>query len=433
MAKLLELTQEVMQDERRVTCFLPLRKYDRIITLDQVRKTKPREAEKEQMLQSFLHSGQHVAGIVAVLTKHEAVRYLEQIGALWNKAYSIDDYRPAKWEGKVRYFMLIAGHMRLDTCKRIIDTLDAGELAGPGKFRESYYAELRFGLVAEEAIEIQIAENVRHAIDPIDEMFAAQMVWKWKHSLGVAFTQADLARMFSRSESWVESSMLMAELPESTQRLAIQPGDDEPDRAVVPRGILLAQARFARFRARRGEPMTELEVNQEVARAVARRLSPAAYDKEVTERMHHEEGDAGQTTMDLVGGFANGPVARGPIRQIVGEDLALGAASLEQNLKILLRMLEEGLLGELDNPDSYPIAPEIDPAFLERYSMGSPIRNMGKLADVWTRLAPIMMLYARAEGGRGRQKIEDALKEAGFDKAFLEELLAKERAVLASS
>jgi hypothetical protein len=81
-------------------------------------------------------------------------------------------------------FFLIAGHMRLETARAIARMSPKQLPQKPDEYRGSYYAELRFGLTAEQAIRIQINENVRISLHPVDEMFAAQMVWKWKKVSG---------------------------------------------------------------------------------------------------------------------------------------------------------------------------------------------------------------------------------------------------------
>jgi hypothetical protein len=430
MSQLLEMTTLVKHDTKRVICYLPLGGDDRIHELDQVRKTRPRTDEREVMLQSFLHNGQFTPGTIAALTKGQAVKYLKQIGTLWGKLYDIADYQPVLWKGDTRYFFLIAGHMRLETARTIARMSPKQLPQKPDEYRGSYYAELRFGLTAEQAIRIQINENVRISLHPVDEMFAAQMVWKWKKVSGKKFTLADLARMFGRSSSWAEASMLLAELPESTQRMAIDPGERDTHKAAVPRGYLYAVARLARFRAVNKVAMTEIEINREVLRVTSdNKITPAIYDQHVTQIISHESGDVGQTTMELLGG-ADGRVSYGnPVRQIVGQGLAKDAIALEQKLGVLLRMFEKGMLGQTEDEDSQPIAAEIDPEFLAKYAVGSPINNMGKLADIWVRLAPLMLSIAQAEGGRGRARIERALDEAGISRAVLEMLVTKEQVV----
>ena len=431
MTALLEMTTVVKHDTRRVMCHLPVGDDDHIHELDQVRKTRPRTEEREVMLQSFLHNGQFTPGTIAALTKGQAVKYLKQIGALWGKTYNIADYQPVLWEGDTRYLFLIVGHMRLQTARTIARMSPEQLPQKPDEYMGYYYAELRFGLTAEQAIRIQINENVRISLHPVDEMFAAQMVWKWKKSLRRKFTLADLARMFGRSSSWAEASMLLAELPESTQRMAIDPGERDTHKAAVPRGYLYSVARLARFRAENRNPMTEVQINREVLRVSSdSKITPAMYDQHVTQRISHESGDSGQVTMELLGGMASRTSYDSPVRQIIGQGLAQDAIAITQKLGVVLRMFQAGMLGQTADPDSQPIAAEIDPQFLAKYAVGSPINNMGKLADVWIRLAPLMLKIAQAEGGGGRARIERALDEAGISRAVLTELMTKEQAAV---
>lgn len=389
MPKLLDLQSVAKTDPSRVPRYLPLdAKNNCLIVLDQVRKTRPSSAELERMRQSFLHEGQISAGVVVVLPKSEAIEYLKQIGLLWNKTYNISDYRRARWEGKTYYLFVAAGHMRLETAQSLCADHDEGSLSDSGKFRLGYYTELRFGLTAAQAVQIQITENVNHPVDPIDEKFAAQMVYQWKLSQDERFTKKDLAKMFHRTTSWVETAILLAELPEAIQRLGIEPGEDDSVRAVVPQYILEGVARLARFRTEIGSPMTEVEMSEEVFGCVAKGLNSTQHSQQVSDQIRHLRGDGGQATMDLQGGFDR---FRDPkiVRQIAGQGITATMAGLKQALRLLKQMLENGLLDR----DVNPLQAEVDPRMLEKYSFGSPSHNLGELGEMFSEILPLLALY----------------------------------------
>lgn len=389
-------------DERRVYRSLSLTA-DPVNVLVQVRKTVPSAEEQGRMADSFLEQGQLVPGIVAVLNRTQAAKYIMRINFLWKTAYALRDLKQVSIEGKAHFFVLVAGHMRYATGLKLVELHRSGALSSLRKFDGRYYAELRYGLSADEAVKIQINENIRNHLHTADEAYAAWLVWEWQRSLNPRFTKTQLANMFARSTSWVDDALLFAELPDSVQALALPSDDKKP---MVLRPVLIEIAYLRRQMAKAGQVMSDEGLLYEISVAVAERLKPEEIRARTQERLRHLTGDAGaQVTMDLVEGFDLPDVSTGRLIRRVAAPQLMRATLSGITLMTQLRLLREsGVFG-----DESPYDPETSASHRAQYSTGSPIRLAGRLAELFSQEAPHWERLAAANGGCGRPLIANNL------------------------
>lgn len=402
MSKMFAMEDIAVIDERRVYRSLSLTA-DPVNVLVQVRRTIPSVEEQGRMVDSFLEQGQLVPGIVAVLTRAQAVKYLMRINFLWKTTYVLRDLKQVSIEGKGHYFILVAGHMRYATGLKLIDMHRTGALSSLRKFDGRYYAELRFGLSADEAVKIQINENIRNHLHTADEAYAAWLVWEWQRSLNPKFTKTQLANMFARSTSWVDDALLFAELPDSVQDLALPSGDKKP---MVLRPVLIEIAYLKRQMEKVGRVMSDEDLMYEIAVVVAEGLKPEQIRVRTQERLKHLTGNAGeQVTMDLLEGFEQANVStRRLIRRVAAPQVTRAALAGLTWLRQLRILRESGVFG-----DESPYDPETSASRRNEYSTGSPIRLTGRLAELFQQEASHWVMLAARDGGRGRPMIVNNL------------------------
>lgn len=411
---MLEVGKIARTDERRVNRLLPLVTDTKdliqfVNKLVQVRKTTPSPEENERMDDSFYFEGQLVPGIVAVLTPRQAGKYVSRINELWGSNHKLRKMTKVTWFEEEFYFVLVAGHMRYDTALRLIDRWIKGEIDSLGRFDGQYYAELRFGLTAEEAIRIQIHENIRNQLHSADEIFAAWLFWEWKKLDGSGFTKKQLAEMFGRGTGWVTEALLFMDLPEAIQELAfpMKPGE----KPQVIKSLLVEIARFiARYEEITETTLSEAAKWREVDSAVAENLTPEHFRAQAQQRIDHlTNGDGAQSALDFLEEFTD-PLSSRPMRKVAGRSLLLSALNARSYLQSLRQIRERGGFGE-----GSPFDPA-EPGEEAEYSIGSPVRLVGSLAaELAAEAAYFEALAAKWGKGRGRPLIADS--RPGLDRS----------------
>lgn len=368
-------------------------KPEALTVLTQVRE----HAEVGDLPQSILAHGQLTPGIAVMLSRREALKYLEELNDIFGSRHTSKDLVSVKLDGEVCYMILIAGHRRLRTCREINAKVEAGELRYSKKYRGLYRADLRSGLSIKEAIALQFNENRHEQVPPHEEAHAAWGYWSWLRRHNESITIAKFARMIGRSPDWVRKALRFCELPASVQDYV----DGKNNRPKLPYGILVELARLADvYEKVMGEKLSEEAHHQWLRRAFLGRLNTTTFGKMVTNYLEDKRLEVrGQLSLF---GSSEDVVDTRPVRRVVAPHLVRDVLKIIEYFRILIRLESTGQLGHKD--ESF-LDPERSPAVRELYSEGSPLRLMARCGGLMGDLSPRLVEIARREGGRYRQAI----------------------------
>lgn len=360
--------------------------------LTQVRRT----LEIGDLFSSVLEHGQQTPGVAAVLGPREARRYVEELNQIYGTHHTMKDLTPVMLDGKKCYFILVAGHRRLETCMQINQQVAKGEIPSTPAYEGKYRVELRFGLTTKQAIALQFSENRHVQVPPHEEAQSAWGYWKWLSKQEPGLTIAQFGRMISRSSEWVRSALRFCELPTFVQDYV----DGSRGRPRLPYGVLVGVARLADgYRDITGETLTEEAYHRWLHRAFIGRLDATRFGKMVSDYLKEKRSEKnGQ--FSLFGG-SDAVVDTRPIRRIVAQEMIRDLWRWLEYMKVVQRLQQSGQLG----PASF-LGPESEARVLQSYSPGSPIRLLSRAAEMQVELLPHLVELASREGGRGRRKLQ---------------------------
>ena len=345
---------------------------------------------------SILTKGQINPGIIAALPPCEAARYVADINGIWQSEHLLDDFTPLLIDGEVYYCFLVAGHRRLHACRSLVRKFATGDEVATNAFDGRYRGEMRFGLTAERAIELQFQENIFKPPPPAEEAHAAWCFWRWRKVREPDLSLAQFARDIGKSDGWVRGALRFAELPETIQAFA-HGRSFHGGQVVLPYGMLVEVARLQEgYRTLNGrEPLTDLELERWLYRyGIAMRMSVADFGAMVSQHLQMKRLEsAGQISLF---GDVGPPPDRRTMRKIVEPRLLRMILSFEAYLKSITAV---------DSMNGFAADHPFEPGE-EAYSAGSPAR---RLAGVMARLIELEPMIDRIvqRHGRGRKRIRD--------------------------
>lgn len=357
--------------------------------LAQVRRT----LEVGDLLPSVLEHGQQTPGVAVVLTPHEAHDYVVELNEIYGTKHTVKDLVPVKLDQKKRYFVLIAGHRRLETCIHINDLVKKGGYTFTSKYRGKYRVELRFGLSTRDAIALQFNENRHVQVPSHEEAHAAWGFWMWLRRHDEQMSVAKFARIIGRSSEWVRNALRFCELPASVQEY-VEGNGSKPR---LPYRILVEVARLADgYEQLLGQPLGEDAMHRWIRRAVLGRLDAIAFGRMVSEYLNEKRLEQqGQLTL-----FGNSDALRTdtrPLRRVVAPHMIRDIWKWFEYMKTVNRLHIAGQLGPLSF-----LGPEPDLHVREMYSPGSPLRLLANAGGLFSDLMPHLIELAIQEGGRHR-------------------------------
>lgn len=362
--------------------------------LTQVRRTMDIQ---DDLVPSILEHGQQTPGVAAALTKKEAVAYLDQINAIYRKRHTLRDIKRVLLDRRAYYLVLVAGHRRHQTCLWINHAVEKGDsVTYSQKYQGLYRAELRFGLVAKEAIALQFNENRHAQVPPHEEARAAWDFWRWLRIEDSSLTVAHFARMIGRNSGWVRNALRFCALPDSVQRYV----DGQDGLPTIPYGVLIEVARLAdSYKSLTGEDLSEEAHHLWVRKAVLGRLDATKFGRAVSEYLSSKK-DEQRGQFSLFGSIADEEDKR-PVRRVVAPDLVRLLWTYIEYWKSLEAIRKSGGFGT----ESY-IGPEHDSVARQSYSPGSPIHLLASHITIMEGLVPHLAELAKNEGGRHRRKLK---------------------------
>ena len=172
---------------------------------------------KEDLLPSILATKQLVPGVAVALTPDQAGLYISQWNEIFGSTHTIDDLRGVVLDGDLYYLPLIAGHRRRATCIAVNEMVRQGKVPDLVGHDGRYRVEIRFGLSAEQAIDLQFNEN-RHSVPPPQR--EARKAWGYYRFLqrrNPELTHGEFARRIGRTTDWMLNAMRFCSLPVSIQ------------------------------------------------------------------------------------------------------------------------------------------------------------------------------------------------------------------------
>ena len=214
---------------------VPTRYYDldlsALHTLTQVRRTWEGEGV-EELARSLRRVGQLHPLLVAALSPPEADTYVIEFYSLWGEeAPSRSAYAPVMLEGAPWVLFVIAGHRRLAALRL---------LAAEGECGIKARAHVFFGISAEDALSLQLQENLHEALPPHEVAEALARYFLWKRKRQPTLSVAAFARIVGFSERRVRHALWFADLPEELRALAAG-----SEGVALPWGVAVEIARFA--------------------------------------------------------------------------------------------------------------------------------------------------------------------------------------------
>lgn len=396
MAKPIVLTTESIREDNRTHTMAALLPTGAVNVFS--RQMRETYSGIEELAESFVDRGQLKPGISAALTPRQAGRFIKALNELWGTCFRIEDATPSVLDGKRYYVMLIAGHRRYLACK-IAVVKDPKKITG-------YRTELRFGMNPEEALSVQFAENLHEKVPPHEEARSIALSWRWLKKRHPNYTMVKFARTLNRTSSWVSNALRFVALPEFIQECA----DDKR----LAYGVLVQLARLIDTMNGLEKPLADAEMRHWVKLCIVHRYDEADVRALVSKHLFdtiHE-----QTSL-----FGDGTYDERPLRRIVAEHLIRIILDNVGYLESLSMHRQKG--GFLD--ESY-LDPETDPAHLERYSLGSPL----KLLERWTRYLegelPHFEDLAAKHGGRHRKAIQHGRRVATRARQLVTKVAAAE-------
>ena len=179
-----------------------------LISVLQQSRTFMSEEALLELSSSIKSEGQHDAGDVYGFTKEEALNYIRELNDLWDTNHSLSDFSTHFVEEKQDnfYFFLVAGHRRLQACKRI-------------KF--SYLCKLAFGKTFEQGIKRQLSENmIREQLSQFDAVTSAVSFWVKTKRKNPKLTLTQFSEEYlGKSISWLSSAIRFSRLPLAIQEM----------------------------------------------------------------------------------------------------------------------------------------------------------------------------------------------------------------------
>lgn len=173
-----------------------------LISVLQQSRTFMSEESLLELSSSIKSEGQHDAGDVYCFTKEEADSYIRELNDLWDIDHSLSDFTTHFVEEKQNnfYFFLVAGHRRLQACKRI---------------NFFYLCKLVFGKTFEQAIKRQLSENmIREQLSQFDAVTSAVAFWVKTKKRNPKLTLKQFSEEYlGKSVSWLSSAIRFSRLP----------------------------------------------------------------------------------------------------------------------------------------------------------------------------------------------------------------------------
>lgn len=362
--------------------------------LTQVRRTVD-DTEVIALAESFLESGQLHPGMVAALPLSEAQQYVDDINSIWGTTHELNDLCPVGIEGESYFLILVAGHMRWFACERLNQRNEQS-----AHYDGRYFAEIRFGLSAEKAIDLQFQENIHVNPPPAEEAQGAARYYRWRKQKNQKLTLAAFARVIGKTEQWVRNALRFASLPDRIQSFAhgVEYGGGV---VKIHYGMLVELARLVdRWKALRGEPMPESEIEYWLfVRGIASRKTVTEFRASIDAFLRHEaaERESGQIALFDVAQLPNGTRS---MRQVALPHLLKAVVGNTDYLRRVLALYRQGAF----DPEDHPLVPEEKNTSRE-LAAGSPLRQMLVMANLLIAAGQDMKSLA-LRNGSGKRQVE---------------------------
>lgn len=338
-------------------------------------------------------------GIAAALTRAEARRYIADLNALWGTEHRLADMRATKLDGKEYFIVLVAGHRRYKACEEIAKTDPSWR----------YLVELRFGMLAEDALSDQFTENMHEKVPPHEEAQSIHLGWLWMKKRHPELTLVAFARSLNRSPEWVRGALRFVALPEIMQRFAYD--------GKLAYGVLLELARLAEGMRELEKPLPERELVRWAERAMIEGQKAEDVRKLVSASL--QVTASGQLSL-----FGDMEDTR-PVRQVAAKHLIRICWENLTYLQAIARHYKDGGF----NGESY-FEPELDAATLANYSPMSPVRLLLAKVDYLLSEADHFEALARKVSARDADTLRAALPQLRKIHGDLQTLATREGALL---
>ncbi len=285
MVQKLSFETEKIRAQERSQAFQALLPLAAINRLPQMRETFD---TLEELKTSIAQKGQIAPGVAAVLTPHQAKDYIDAINAIRHAHRSIDEMTRIHLDGKPRYVILIAGERRFRGC---VELEEEHPGKGPiGAYKRKYWVTLCVGISVDEALELQLQENLHKPVPPVEAAAYTRDLYAWRKAAHPQLSLAQFSKDISRSDGWVRDALRFCELPLSIQALAKEQGPVK-----VPFQMLVKLERFAfRMRTEAQTILSEQDLLSHVHVALARQMNAKKFGEHLQRLLEAKTGGQGE-------------------------------------------------------------------------------------------------------------------------------------------
>lgn len=373
-------------DERVLRAAVPLH----LKCLNVVSQVRPHldAQQTADLAESILDQGQQVPGRVVALTARQARQYVKEINELWGVNHQLRSLRQLTIDGKLLYLIVVYGHRRLAAAKLAYERLKAGEKSR--YFTGKYLCDIYFGLSVKEAISFQLIENDYVAPPKHAELRAHWLYWRFlRRKENVTVTR--FAKQVGKTPEAVREMLRFTELPDTVQRMI----DPDAPGLKTTYGMLLQVARLARAHKKHGQPLSEEAIVRQVDVLIVSGVTVTEFAKEVTERIHHLEGQ--QTGFDF---FENGEVDHTDrtVRRVAAQNLIRSMLTAIGYIHRIEHMMRDGRsFGSLS-----PYEEQLD-GIPSLYSPASPAKMAVRVMDALSITGQRLAIMLERDGKARRQ------------------------------
>ena len=300
--------------------------------------------------------------VVAEFGRSTCQQYLDVINVLWKTDFQISDLTVSKYQGKMRWFVLLAGERRFRACRHLWQNGCETCREKHGQEPEGRCFRRHFGsskidvrlcqeIAPISALFLQFSENTHMRVPPHEEAQAYIQLLKLLRQVDDKYPLARFARNVGRSPEAIRNAVRFCELPIKTQQMV--------EKGIVVYGIAVEIARLMEL-----DGLKEHELEWWVARAVTGRYKVSEF-REVTNH-HLAERRSGQgSLLEMMEDAQKGDLHRRQIKRVVESQTLLALHAFCGYLAKICRLCQEGKLGRQDSLFSMPSITKIFIKLLE--------------------------------------------------------------------
>jgi len=300
--------------------------------------------------------------VVAEFGRSTCQQYLDVINVLWKTDFQISGLTASKYQGKMRWFVLLAGERRFRACRHLWQNGCEACREKHGQEPEGRCFRRHFGsskidirlcqeIAPISALFLQFSENTHMRVPPHEEAQAYIQLLKLLRQVDDKYPLARFARNVGRSPEAIRNAVRFCELPIKTQQMV--------EKEIVVYGIAVEIARLMEL-----DGLKEHELDWWVARAVTGNYKVSDFHKLINQYL--AERQSGQKSLlEMMGEAQKADMKKQQIKRIVEQQTLLALHAFCGYFSKICRLYQEGKLGKAGSLFSMPSITKIFIRLLE--------------------------------------------------------------------